>query len=30
VPGRTSAVAALLGGGALVTWLLVEFTRGKK
>ena len=30
VPGRTSAVAALLGGGALVAWLLVEFTRGKK
>jgi UDP-N-acetylmuramyl pentapeptide phosphotransferase/UDP-N-acetylglucosamine-1-phosphate transferase len=30
VPGRTSAAAALLGGGALVAWLLVEFTRGKK
>ena len=27
---KERGLAALLGGGALVTWLLVEFTRGKK
>ncbi len=30
VPGRISEVAALLGGIALVAWLLVAFSRGKK
>jgi hypothetical protein len=29
-PGRSSDAVALLGGAALVTWLLVAFARGKK
>jgi UDP-N-acetylmuramyl pentapeptide phosphotransferase/UDP-N-acetylglucosamine-1-phosphate transferase len=29
-PGRPSDAVALLGGGALVTWLLVAFARGKR
>jgi UDP-N-acetylmuramyl pentapeptide phosphotransferase/UDP-N-acetylglucosamine-1-phosphate transferase len=29
-PGRSSDTVALLGGAALVTWLLIAFARGKK